>query len=237
MLDKRTLPIGTLISYLFLYIAAIVAQFVLIYISGLDPFNESDFLRMGSISNLAGYGTAFIILYVLYFKYLRRKFKETMQNINKTLLYVIGGFVALYLLAAFVSIIYQIIGITSIPENQEQLNAFGDAMLFDKIALSVYAIILAPFVEEMVFRLGLITLISNLFIHSRLDKRIVIAIAIIISSFAFGYIHVTGDLEQIGNYAALGAVLGLVYYKTDNVYISIFVHMLYNGIAAYAMFF
>lgn len=236
MLNKRTLPFGTFFSYLLLYLAAIAAQLVLMYGYGLNPFDDNEAIRIGSIANLTGYGIGFLTLYILYYKYLKKVFLNAIKNHRRTIIYVAGGFLALYTLSVIVTFLYQLIGITSIPDNQAQLNAIAESALFDKIALGIYAVILAPFVEEMVFRLGLMTLINNVFSNSKVHKGIVTAIAIIFSSFLFGYIHVTGDFEQIGNYAALGVILALVYYKTDNIYTSIFLHMVYNAMAAYAMF-
>lgn len=236
MLHERTIPFGTLISYILLYMAAFAAQIVLLFIVGLDIEDPDQFIRIGSISNLVGYGFGFTILYIIYYKYLRDAFKDSIKNYRRTILYVVGGFVGLYVLSIIVTNIYQFIGIDSIPENQEQLNSFSNAALFDKWALGIFAVILAPFIEEMVFRLGIITFVKSLFTNSKINEKIVMTIAIIVSSLIFGLIHVTGDIEQIGNYAALGAVLGFVYYKTDNIYTSIFVHMIYNGLAAYVMF-
>lgn len=236
MLNKRTLPFGTFFSYLLLYLGAIASQLILMYGYGLDPFDDNEAIRIGSISNLIGYGIGFFALYLLYFKYLKERFSDAIKNHTRTLIYVVGGFVALYALSVIVTFIYQLIGITSIPDNQAQLNAIAESALFDKVALGIYAVILAPFVEEMVFRLGIITLVKTMFATSKVNKTVVAVIAIIISSFLFGYIHVTGDFEQIGNYAALGVILGIVYYKTDNIYTSIFVHMVYNAMAAYVMF-
>jgi hypothetical protein len=236
MLHERTIPFGTLISYLLLYFAAFAVQMILFYGFGFSTENQDQLIRLGSLSNLIGYGVGFLSLYILYFKYLKFKIKDSLKNYSRTLIYVVGGFVALYALSILVTLIYNLIGLTSIPDNQEQLNAIANAAVFDKWALAIYAVILAPFVEEMVFRLGIITLIRNLFVNSKLNQKAIAAIAIIISSLLFGYIHVTGDIEQIGNYAALGVILGYVYYKTDNIYTSIFVHMVYNGLAAYVMF-
>ncbi len=236
MLDKRTIPFGALISYLGLFVVVFIVQFILIFGFGFDINSDTDALRMGSLSNLLGYGAGFIILYVLYFKYLKERFVDTLKNIPRTLVYVVSGFIGLYTLSLLVTLFYKLIGLYVVPDNQEMLNTLAEAARFDQIALIIYAVFLAPFVEEMVFRLGIMTLISNMFANSKVNKKVVIAIAITVSSFLFGLIHVTGDIEQILNYAVLGVVLAFVYYKTDNIYTSIYLHMVYNAIAAIAMF-
>jgi membrane protease YdiL (CAAX protease family) len=233
MLSEEKLPLGTILSYVLLFAVALIVQIVMIVILG---YQESDQIRIGAVSNLLAYGSGFVLLYVLFFKYLKVKFIQSIKNYKETILYIFVGFTGLFVLASIITKIYELFGITATPENQETLNMYADALMFDKVALIIFAVVLAPFVEEMVFRLGMITGIQSIFKYSDVNKKIVSVVAIIITSFIFGFVHVVGDIEQIFNYAVLGIVLGLVYYKTDNIYTSVFVHMIYNGVAAYYMF-
>lgn len=233
MKTKETLPKFTLFAYVTFFFVAIVVQLVMMY--GYGYTFETDSVRIGSFSNLLAYGTAFLILYLLYYKYLKERFLSAVTNWRETALYVIGGFFALFLLGSIITFIYTQLGFTDTPENQETLSAYANALLFDKVSLVVFAVLFAPFVEEMVFRLGLMSFISTIFKHSNLNPKTVAAIGIVISSLLFGLVHVTGDIEQIFNYAGLGIILGYIYYKTDNVYTSVLCHMIYNGVAAIAM--
>ncbi len=66
--------------------------------------------------------------------------------------------------------------------------------------------------------------------ESKIRKVILAAFAIIISSLAFGFVHVaSGDFIQIIYYAFLGIVLGIIYLVSKkNIYVPIFVHFLIN---------
>ena len=77
-------------------------------------------------------------------------------------------------------------------------------------------VILAPIVEELIFRK---IMIDRLSIYGEL-------VAIIFSALAFGLIH--GNLYQFFYAALLGALLGFVYVKTRNVWYSVLMHMIVN---------
>ena len=86
-------------------------------------------------------------------------------------------------------------------------------------------VIVAPIVEELIFRK---IVIDRLSVFG--DRN-----AIIFSSVAFGLIHV--NLYQFFYATALGFILGYVYTKTRNVKYSIFMHMLINFLGSVVVIF
>lgn len=90
-------------------------------------------------------------------------------------------------------------------------------------------VILAPILEEMVFRLGIRKQIKNKYVFC------------IISALFFGFVHILGserliELLYIIPYGCLGYYIALAYYETDNIYTSIFTHMFHNFIAIVMIF-
>ena len=84
----------------------------------------------------------------------------------------------------------------------------------------------APFIEEMVFRKYLQDSINNKTLY------------ILLSGFIFGFIHVFGfsnPLEYllIIPYGAIGCMFAKTINETDNIYSTIIMHMLHNGVLTY----
>jgi uncharacterized protein len=92
------------------------------------------------------------------------------------------------------------------------------------------ALIMAPIVEELVFRGALYRALRNRTSYKR---------AIFISMFAFGFIHVFAsllsgdymDLWNIFTYMAMGFFFVKIYEETGSVFPAIFLHFLNNAIA------
>lgn len=98
-------------------------------------------------------------------------------------------------------------------------------------ALIIFAaLVMAPIVEELVFRGGLYRALRNRYSYKR---------AVFISMFAFGFIHVFAsllsgdymDLWNIFTYMAMGFFFVKIYEETGSVFPAIFLHFLNNAIA------
>lgn len=103
------------------------------------------------------------------------------------------------------------------------------------LSLIFSAVIFAPIIEELVFRGSIQTLLYRKFNPT---------LSAIITGVIFGLIHVVAgllggsfvEIIYFITYFAMGAILGLIYAKTKNIYICISVHMLNNLIAVLLMF-
>ncbi len=92
------------------------------------------------------------------------------------------------------------------------------------------AVIMAPIVEELVFRGGLYRALRNRYSFKR---------AALISMFTFGFIHVFAsllsgnfsDLWNIFTYMAMGFFFVKIYEETGSVFPAIFLHLINNAIA------
>ncbi len=93
------------------------------------------------------------------------------------------------------------------------------------ILLFILAAIVAPVVEETVFR-GII--FGKLFGSESY-------LGLVVSSLLFGGLHMPSDIGSWIIYAGMGLVLGFVYHKTRNLSYCMIIHFINNGLAVVLM--
>ena len=162
---------------------------------------------------------------IIYHKTLINDFKDLKnnykQNIKIGIKYWIRGIFIMYASSYLLSLFN--IGIT---QNEEANRTFLQS--FPIIEL-VSAVILAPLIEELVFRRSLKNFTTNIYLYS------------ITTGIIFGFIHIVTSLSNplsllyIIPYSAVGISLGFSYYKTNNIYTSMFIHSLHNFITIIAL--
>lgn len=226
---KKINPLGIILIYLGMFLLLFGFQLILLVVGNFDLDNNLDLIRVSSISNIFFYGTSSILFIFLYLHFWKNSFREFLND-KKNFTYIILGVLALLATSVLVSFIYTQFGITDTSDNQESLNAMLDAGIFDQVSLVVFAVFLAPMVEEMVFRFGGFGLMKSFSVTHPV-------LIITLTSILFGLIHVsTGDFEQIFYYLAMGVVLGTLYYKSNNIIVPIGAHMLLNAFVTVTMF-
>ena len=104
---------------------------------------------------------------------------------------------------------------------QQQMSALS----FDNVSMIILTVVMAPILEEILFR-GILQ-------KGMINNGMKPWVAIIISSFIFGLIH--GYPWQFVGAGLLGLVLGLVYHKTKSLLIVILLHAFNNLLSALFM--
>ena len=102
-----------------------------------------------------------------------------------------------------------------------------EQMTKDKGTLILLAVIMAPIFEEIIFR-GIIQ-------KGLINKGMKPWTAILISAVIFGLVH--GNPWQFVGAVLLGSVLGLVYYKTKSLLLSVLLHAFNNLCSAILIFY
>jgi len=161
-----------------------------------------------------------IMLFFIYKKYLIEKFKDFKKNFHHYFEIGIKGWLiglgimwlGNFLLAEFSPVK------EAINENQVQLLIKSSPIL-----AMMLTTIFAPINEELIFRKAIQDFIKNKWAF------------IIGSGLIFGYLHVTGgnnlyDFLYIIPYSALGSAFAYILTKTDNIYTTILMHMIHNGV-------
>lgn len=207
-----------------LTVSAILCMFIL----GDIAYLFSIFLKNKELSIVVTnilYLGLLIFIYSDEFKKSFKDLKKNWKNILKT------GFKywGLGILMMIVSniIINFIIFDGTIAANEELVR---ETILGSPLYGFVSAVVLAPFIEEILFRITIRRNINNAYIYA------------FTSALIFGLMHalsgITGliDLIYVIPYGALGYAFAIMYVKTKNVFTSIFIHGLHNLITTLLVF-
>jgi membrane protease YdiL (CAAX protease family) len=214
--------LALLLSYIFLpYLIAVVFY---------DVFNLDK-----TICEFIGNISYMLLLLAFYFKMFKSKIKDFCSNFSKyfgdSLKYWGIGLAVMFVSNAIMA---YVIFPGEIATNEELNRQF----IVGNPLLGLFSVaILAPFVEEMIFRFGLREVVGK-------KKYFPI-----ISALCFGLPHVlTGmdtsftlnnilQLLYVIPYGALGYAFGYIYNETDNIFCSMSMHFLHNLMCFMVIFF
>ncbi len=176
------------------------------------------------------YGVGSLCIYFFSSKLL---LNERHFDIKKAIKTISLCIISLYLLNMLFMIIYQGIGLYETSNNQSSLQFIAQQ---DPIFFLGMVVILAPFIEEIIFR-G--------FIYRTCKKYMNTSLAMLFSCFLFGFLHVSAslyttdfiDLLYIFLYAGLGFVFTIAYEYNKSIHVSIYLHIIYNLLSALPMLF
>ncbi|MEF2175994.1 MAG: type II CAAX endopeptidase family protein [Candidatus Absconditabacteria bacterium] len=138
---------------------------------------------------------------------------------------IFGSYLLMIFTLSIISIIAQFLPFTLYGLNgvQKTVEFVGNMQLntpLQIILMGVSIVIIAPIVEEIIYR----GMVAKLLINKYGEK-----IGIISSSIIFALIH--GEMAIIINLFVMGTFLTYIYNKTGSLYYSIFYHIFINGIA------
>ncbi len=180
------------------------------FVFGIMRINYDE-ASLGAIATVASDIVLAIIFTILYHK----RLKEDIKKINKKqLIYIIVGAIVLIVINEAISRLF--IKLNVEMGNQDTIISYLGAL---KIPMLMSIVIMAPFIEEIIFRYSVRTLCKNKIVY------------IIISSISFGLVHGIGIATLL--YIFIGACLAIFYLKNDeNIVVPISVHLLNNLVAA-----
>lgn len=163
-----------------------------------------------------------LIIVYIYTKDLIPNFKDFIKNnIKYFKKYIKYWFLMLGLMMASNAIIILFVT-TSTPQNQQ---AIIDTLISAPIYIFIISVLIAPILEELVFRLSF----RKMFEHSNI-------LFILFSGLFFGGMHVIGSLENLIDlifiipYSIPGFIFAYIYTKSKNIFIPISLHFIHNGI-------
>lgn len=209
--------IGKSILVFFLYLA------LSIFLSGLfkSLVNSNNFW----ITNFAALAVELIIALVFIIIY-RKKLIDDFKKLKKDPKKLLDIAIKNWLLGLVIMLISNIVigMIIGNIANNEELNR--SLLLKTPIYALTAMIIIAPFTEELIFRLSP---------RNAFTKKIPY---LIYSGLFFGAMHILAstsliELLYIIPYGALGFFFAKAFYETDNIWSSIIVHMVHNSVAVF----
>lgn len=161
------------------------------------------------------------IMLLLYYN----MFKKDLTDIKKNHKKYYSKYFKYYLVAFAIMMISNLVIILLLHKDMST----NETLIRDTFKISPFyiyfsGIIFAPIVEETVFRGCLRKIFTNKYLF------------IIISGLFFGYVHISGYINDVSDllylipYSSLGIAFAYIYYKTDNIFTSMGLHFMHNGI-------
>lgn len=183
-----------------------------------DVLNEEQIMLINlSINSLISLGLSALFV----FSYTDKNRKENNIPIKEKIRIILEGIFLIGIIQIGLSYLYQIIGIeynvVSTIAVENNLNMFTNILLFTCLA------IIPAIFEELLFRKAIINS----------TRKISVGFSIFISSIIFGLIHM--NLGQIIFACLLGLIFAWMYVKTEDIKITMFLHLLNNGYASLQM--
>lgn len=222
MKDNVKNIIKLIISFvLFFNLSLVIAYIFKLVGINYSDFNYFDYACLNTFIELI----MFVVLLLFYKKYFKKDlvlFKLNKKDyIKKIISYFVIFLVVKYGVALFSSLLLVMLGsdlVTS--ENQETVVTLAKTMPF---MMMISTSLLAPFVEEGIFRLGIKKIINNKYLF------------ILVSGLVFGFMHIfptelplyVALIESL-NYVTMGLLLAYIYNETDNIYVVVIIHALNN---------
>ena len=204
------------ILFLFLYL-----DYPIAYIYSL--FKPEVLEKATIIDNVIVIFIKYLILIILFFIKYKKYLKEKLFDFKKNYLKYFDISFKNWLLGFIIMIISNMIInslFSGLGKNEE-----GVQTIIREVPILAFLLttIGAPFIEEMIFRKYLQDSINNKTIY------------ILLSGFIFGFVHVFGfnnflEYLLIIPYGALGCMFAKTINETDNIYSTIIMHMLHNGV-------
>lgn len=200
------------------------------------------YLHISSLTNILTYILLGLMVAIVLKEDLINDAKEIIKEIKtnhikhvlKKAFMFFGIFYLLNICLNFLLIgIETISGFSDSSKNQEFLEL---AIQYHPFLIAAATIVLAPLIEELIFRKCCFGLFKNKN-RGLIVSSLIFGVIHIISSFGFGYNILEICIITLP-YIASGLILGYIYMKSNyNIYYPVFVHMLSNGIAVSILLF
>ena len=200
--------------WIYLLVTIIVSIAFSIISIGLASRGDEVRKLLESLSLVISNGVIALIFIILY----HDRLKKDLKRINKrNIIFIIISAIVIISLNELIAYIFELLKIEM--SNQ---NAINDYFINLKIPTITLIVLLAPFIEEIMFRYSLETICKT-------DKSF-----IIISGLVFGFAHGIGIASLL--YIFIGMCLSIIYIKNDkNIIAPMSVHFLNNLISVIEM--
>lgn len=217
-MKNRTKDILIAIAIILAYLLSGIIEIIPFIIFNINTENLSKlFIMIYSIS----YEVIFIFMIIMiYKKEIKYNLNALRKNVNEIFFkYIPYWILMIFLMYVSNAIIYFILG--NIAKNEEEVRTIIDNYPIYAFILSV---ILAPVMEELVFRKCVRKIFNNKIIY------------ILISGLFFGMMHVLTDFSSATDllflipYSIPGFVFAYIYTDSKNIFSSICLHMMHNFI-------
>ena len=218
-IEKKLISWGKVLLIFLLFNYSWLFQLIPVYIFNIGLDNIS-----GSTNVLLSAFSSCIMVFILFFIY-RKSIREEAKHFFKNFwdcfdVGIVSWTVGLVIMVAS-NILISTLFDAGVAGNEQSVQSMIASLPWIMV---INAGILAPIVEEIVFRKSYEPLIKNKIIY------------VLISGFIFGLAHVTGNINSwvdylfIIPYGALGCCFAFSYVKTKSILTPIMFHMIHNTV-------
>lgn len=192
------------------------------------PVNGVTQSNVGIVSNIIYYAIGIVFCLTVFWKYLRSAFDILLDNFGKNILMIVFAYIIYTMLSYMASVVLLVLGGDALTNpNNAELASEAAKSIKTSLALTV---ILGPIVEEILFR-GV--LFGTLRGRNRTWAYIITMVVFAVYHL-WQYVLVYQDWRMLLfaiSYLPAGYALSWLYEKTNCIWMSIFLHMLINGVA------
>ena len=195
-----------------LYFILVPAGCTLLYLNGKIDENEA---------NILSYAITFAYVLIGYLDYLRREFDTLCDNRRRIIPELLISYAAMY---CFNIIVNTVIGFADNPNNNAIMETTGTNIK----VLAAMTVIMAPFVEELIFRAGVFGMLR------RKNRVAAYAASVLLFSLYHVISYAIVDPSNwlyILQYIPVSFLLCRIYERTRTIWSSILFHMLVNLLA------
>ena len=166
-----------------------------------------------------------LFIFLLFKKEIVHMWKDFYENRDKYFKKYFKFWFLILVLMAFSNGIITLINKAEISNNQEAINDMFKRLPIYTYILSVF---LAPIIEELVFRFCFMKIFNNKYLY------------IILSGVIFGLFHIIGSFESAYDFLFLvpysipGLIFAYILYDSKNIFNTIWLHFVHNGISMLA---
>lgn len=166
-----------------------------------------------------------LFIFLLFKKEIVHMWKDFYENRDKYFKKYFKYWFLILVLMAFSNGIITLINKAEISNNQEAINDMFKRLPIYTYILSVF---LAPIIEELVFRFCFMKIFNNKYLY------------VILSGVIFGLFHIIGSFESAYDFLFLvpysipGLIFAYILYDSKNIFNTIWLHFVHNGISMLA---
>lgn len=220
---KRAIP-GFLA--LVIYFVLSMCQTLPLQIFGIDV----DSISMGvKVFYLLSYQTLMLsLIMLLFYKTLEENFKDLKKNHKEYFSKYFKYWLIALGIMMFSNMVISLLSSGGIPNNEEIIR---ENFKISPIYVYISSVFFAPLIEELIFRQGFKNMIP------------INSIFIVVSGLVFGGLHVVTSMSSVFDllylipYCAPGLAFAYMLAKTDNIFVSIGLHCMHNGLLMSLQFF
>ena len=221
MIDDKNIKKKRITKNVFMFLFYFIYKIIPILILNLININTSTWNNLQKNIYLISTGVIYL-LFVLFIY--RKELKDDFIKLKGNYLNDLSKFIPIYVFGVLLMAISNMIvfKFTNMNLSGNEVNVRNYIKLYP-IYMIFSTVIYAPVVEEITFRKTIRNIVNNKYIF------------IILSGLIFGLVHLSSpyalnDYLMTIPYILMGMVLSYIFYKSDNIFVSISLHSLHNFI-------